>query len=81
MDTLFFLISIIGLVVITFWAYCNDQRADIAEQNGVLAIKTPDPSADENRATSPDPIVQPPSPGGGLSPAAGRRQRRRFISR
>ena len=42
MDTLFFLISIIGLIVITVWAYRNDRRADIAEQDGVLAIRLPD---------------------------------------
>ncbi len=70
-DTLFFLISIIGLIVITFWAYRNDRRTGIAEQDGILAIKLPPLS--EDLGPLPEPVPEPPSP-------SRRPARRRFIS-
>ncbi len=73
MDTLFFLISIIGLIVITFWAYRNDRRANIAEQDGILAMKSSRLSEDRNLEPSPEPAAEAPSP-------PRRPVRRRFIS-
>ena len=75
MNTLFFLISIIGLIVITVWAYRNDRRANIAEQDGILAIKLPRLSKDQGQSQGPSPKQAAKS----FSPSS-KPPRRRFIT-
>ena len=88
MDTLFFAIQICGLLAIAIWAYRNDLRSGIAEQDGLLAIKLPKPAVDAQPAVGPPPLAgRAPDPGPPASPEDappehGRRPpaRRRFIS-
>ncbi|MEM7045054.1 MAG: hypothetical protein AAF543_19775 [Pseudomonadota bacterium] len=77
MNTLFFLISICGLVAVALWAHRNDQRASVAGQDGMLAMKVPVETDVQEQPPEP---VSVPSFDTKAEAAPGRRPRKRFIS-